>query len=186
MSTTAKVLLSKHRRAKQWSVFSRLWHLYDAKWQNPFDSAELIANYLSGKHKPIFHTLSDCGDHVVVINTADIAMPGLEWKYRMYQHMDMRGAKPDFTAAWELQNKDPTKILWKAVYKLSGNTLFRQTKMERLHLFADDKIPQDIYENICSQIRQLRPVPKRLGEYSEEELKNFPKLFEWPENYSKV
>lgn len=182
----AKVLLSKHKRAKQWSVFSRIWHLYDAKWQNPFESADLIAKYLSGKHKPIFHTLSDCGDHVVVINTAEVAMPDLEWKYRMYLHNTMHGARPEFTAAWELQNKDPTKVMWKACYRACGSTLLKHTRMERLHLFPDDKIPKDIAENICSQIRQLRPVPKRLKEYTQEELDNFPKLFEWPEDYSKV
>ncbi|KFM79358.1 39S ribosomal protein L13, mitochondrial, partial [Stegodyphus mimosarum] len=177
----AKVILSKHKRAKQWAVFCRLWHIYDAKWQNPFDSADLIAKYLSGKHKPIFHTLSDCGDHVVVINTADIAMPGTEWKYRMYQHNDMRGAKSSFTPAWELHNKDATKVLWKAVYKACGPSLLRHTRMERLHLFPSSEIPDEIKENICSQIRQLRPAPKRLNEYSQEELDQYPKLFEWPE-----
>lgn len=182
----AKVILSKHQRAKQWSVFSRIWHLYDAKWQNPFDSADLIAKYLAGKNKPIFHTLSDCGDHVVVINTAEIAMPDMEWKYRMYQHMYMRGAKPEFTPAWELQNKDPTKVMYKAVYKACRKSLYRLPRMERLHLFADDQIPKEIAENISSQIRQLRPVPKRLKDFTQEQLDNFPKLFEWPENYTKI
>ncbi|XP_054711599.1 39S ribosomal protein L13, mitochondrial-like [Uloborus diversus] len=181
----AKAVLSKHKRAKQWSVFSRLWHLYDATWQNPFDSAELIAKYLSGKHKPIFHTLSDCGDHVVVINTEKIAMPGTEWRYRMYRHHTMYAQGETFTPAWELQNRDATKVMWKAVYKACGTTLLRHTRLQRLHLFADDKIPEDIKVNICSQIRQLRPVPKRLSEYSQEELDQFPKLFDWPESYSK-
>lgn len=182
----AKVILSKHKRAKQWAVFSRLWHLYDAKWQNPFDSAVLITKYLSGKNKPIFHTLSDCGDHVVVINTAEIAMPDTEWRYRMYRHHTMRAGGESFTPAWELQNKDPTKVLWKAVYKECGPTLLRHTRMQRLHLFPDDSIPKEIAENICSQIRQLRPVPKRLKEYTQEELDKFPKIFEWPEDYSKL
>ncbi|GFT28957.1 39S ribosomal protein L13, mitochondrial [Trichonephila clavipes] len=182
----AKVILSKHKRAKQWAVFSRVWHLYDAKWQNPFDSADLIAKYLAGRNKPIFHTLSDCGDHVVVINTAEIAMPDTEWRYRIYRHHTMYAGGQTFTPAWELQNKDPTKVLWKAVYKACGTSLLKHTRMERLHLFPNNVIPDDIKINICSQIRQLRPVPKRLSEYTKEELDQFPKLFEWPEDYVKV
>lgn len=181
----AKVILSKHKRAKQWAVFSRMWYLYDAKWQNPFESADLIMKYLSGKMKPIFHTMSDCGDHVVVINAKDVAMPDTEWRYRMYRHHTMYAGGLSFTAAWELHNKDPTKVLWKAVYKACGPTLLRHTRMQRLHLFPDDNVTEDIRENICAQIKQLRSVPKKLTEYTKEELEQFPKLFEWPEDYCK-
>ncbi|XP_067124535.1 large ribosomal subunit protein uL13m isoform X2 [Centruroides vittatus] len=175
--------LSQYKRAQQWSVFARLWYLYDAKWQNPFESAEKIAFYLAGKHKPIYHPLSDVGDHVVVINTKDIAMPDLEWKYRMYYHHTRYAGGASWTSAWELHQKDQTKVLWKAVYKACGRSLLRHNRMERLHLFPDDKIPENILNNISDHIRQLKIVPKKLEEYSEEELKNFPKVFEWPEDF---
>ena len=34
--------MSKFDRVKQWAAFSRNWHIYDAKWQNPFTSAKTI------------------------------------------------------------------------------------------------------------------------------------------------
>ena len=34
--------MSKFDRVKQWAAFSRNWHIYDAKWQNPFTSAKAI------------------------------------------------------------------------------------------------------------------------------------------------
>ena len=34
--------MSKFERVKQWAAFSRNWHIYDAKWQNPFTSAKAI------------------------------------------------------------------------------------------------------------------------------------------------
>jgi len=43
---------------QQWVTMTRFWWLYDAKWQSPFKSARLIAVYLQGKHKPIYHPLS--------------------------------------------------------------------------------------------------------------------------------
>ncbi|XP_013788708.1 39S ribosomal protein L13, mitochondrial-like [Limulus polyphemus] len=175
--------ISTYKRVQQWAVFGRLWFLFDAKWQNPFDSAEKIAKYLAGKHKPIYHPLSDVGDHVVVINTKDIALPNKEWRYRMYYHHTGFAGGSSWTSAWELHNKDQTKVLWKAVYKACGGSLLRHNMMERLHLFPDDKIPQELMENISDHMKQLRPVPKALHEYTEEEIKNFPKVFEWPEDY---
>lgn len=45
---------------------------------------EKVAKYLSGRHKPIFHPETDCGDHVVVINCKDVAMHAFDWKYLSY------------------------------------------------------------------------------------------------------
>ena len=55
--------------------------------------------------------------------------------------------------------------------------------MQRLHLIHDSKVPEDIAANVTNQIRQLRPVPKSVQEYSEEDLAKFPKLFDLPEDY---
>ncbi|KAL3186522.1 hypothetical protein MRX96_027340 [Rhipicephalus microplus] len=74
--------LSNFKRVQQWATFTRRWLLYDAQWQNPFWSTEMISDVLQGKHKPIFSPTSDCGDHVVVTNCSEIAMPWYEWKYR--------------------------------------------------------------------------------------------------------
>lgn len=43
-----------------------------------------VANYLAGKHKPIYHPFTDCGDHVVVINCKDVAMHGFNWKNQRF------------------------------------------------------------------------------------------------------
>jgi len=55
--------------------------------------------------------------------------------------------------------------------------------MQRLHIFKDDKIPEIIKENISDQIRPLKRIPKKLEDYSEQELKEFPKLFDYPKDY---
>lgn len=65
---------------------------------------------------------------------------------------------------------------------MKGN-LQRRYTMERLHLFVDDKVPEDIMRNITNQIRPLKIVPRTLDTYTEEEIKNFPKVFDYPEDY---
>lgn len=48
-----------------------------------------------------------------------------------------------------------------------------------LHFFLEQKIPDEILENVSDQIRQVQPVAKRLDQYSEEEVTEFPKFFDW-------
>lgn len=52
----------------------------------------------------------DCGDHVVVINTAKIALPGEEWLKRVYFHHTGYAGGATWTLAHELHAKDKTKV----------------------------------------------------------------------------
>jgi hypothetical protein len=45
--------------------------------------------------------------------------------------------------------------------------------------YFQKKVPEKILKNISYQIRPQMPVIKRLGEYSPEEIKQVPRLFEW-------
>ncbi|KAJ8912918.1 hypothetical protein NQ315_017248 [Exocentrus adspersus] len=175
--------MSALKRVQQWATFARIWHLYDAAWQNPFDSAQVIKKHLMGLHKPIYHTMSQCGDVVVVINSADIALPGDEWKKRVYFHHTGYPGGASWTLAWELHEKDPTMVLKKAVYNSMDGNIQRRYTMQRLLIFPDSNVPKDILENISNQLRPLRKVPKRLDHYPEKEVKEFPKIIDYPKDY---
>ncbi|XP_075215090.1 mitochondrial ribosomal protein L13 [Lycorma delicatula] len=170
-------------RVKQWNTFTRVWHLFDARWQDPFQSAVVIQKFLKGLHKPIYHPLADCGDHVVVINSKEIAMRGDEWRKRAYYHHTGYAGGGSYTLAWELHDKDPTMVLRKAVYKSLKGNLQRRYTMERLHIYPDENVPDDIKENIGNVIKRLRPVPIRLDTYSEDYIKQFPKIWNLPKDY---
>lgn len=74
-------------------------------------------------------------------------------------------------------------IMKKAIYRAIGINLQRHSLMHRIHLFKDADVPKEILENVTSQIRQLRPVPKRLDKMDPEFVKNFPKLMDYPADY---
>lgn len=38
--------------------------------------------------------------------------------------------------------------------------------------------------NVCDEIRQVQPVHKRFDEYTEEEIRKFPKLLELPDDHT--
>lgn len=71
----------------------------------------------------------------------------------------------------------------KAVYSSMKGNLQRRYTMERLHIFPDAKVPEDLLANVSNQIRQIRPVPKRLDHYPEDEVKTYPKIIDYPKDY---
>ncbi|XP_041326627.1 39S ribosomal protein L13, mitochondrial isoform X1 [Pyrgilauda ruficollis] len=176
-------MASYSRAAQQWATFGRAWYLLDAKMQPPGKIAAATVIRLEGKHKPIYHALNDCGDHVVIINTRHIAFSGNKWEQKVYSsHTGYPGGFKQVTAT-QLHLKDPTAIVKLAVYRMLPKNLQRRTLMQRLHLFPEDVIPEDIEKNLLQEIPQPRAVPKRLDEYTPEEIAAFPKVWTPPKDF---
>lgn len=175
--------MSAYERVKQWNTFTRVWHIFDAKWQNPIDSAKVISKRLQGLHKPIYHPLNDCGDHVIVFNSRHIALPGYEWKRRAYFHHTGYPGGASWTLAWQLHEINPTLIVQKAVKWEIPRSLVKFRLMARLHIFPDEDVPEELLKNVSSQIRQIRSVPRNLNSYSEQEINEYPKIMDFPKSY---
>ncbi|XP_036791473.1 39S ribosomal protein L13, mitochondrial isoform X1 [Oncorhynchus mykiss] len=171
------------KSAQQWATFARSWYLIDARMQPPGKIATMCAIRLQGKHKPIYHALSDVGDHVVVMNSRHIAFSGNKWEQKMYSsHTQYPGGFKQVTAT-QLHLKDPKAIVKLAVYGMLPRNLSRRTMMQRLHLFPEDDLPEDILLNLTEELPQPREIPRRLNEYSQEEREAFPTLWTPPEDY---
>ncbi|XP_062848622.1 39S ribosomal protein L13, mitochondrial [Trichomycterus rosablanca] len=171
------------RSAQQWATFARSWYLIDARMQPPGKIAVMCSVRLQGKHKPIYHALSDIGDHVVVMNTRQIAFSGNKWEQKVYSsHTGYPGGFKQLTAA-QMHQKDPTAIVKLAVYGMLPKNLKRRTMMQRLHFFPDDAIPDDILNNLTEELAQPRAIPRKLSEYTQEERDSFPLLWTPPEDY---
>ncbi|XP_062985981.1 large ribosomal subunit protein uL13m [Elgaria multicarinata webbii] len=170
-------MASYTKAAQQWATFARAWYLLDAKMQPPGKIAAISAIRLQGKHKPVYHALSDIGDHVVIINTRHIAFSGNKWEQKVYSsHTGYPGGFTQVTAA-ELHHRDPTAVVKLAIYGMLPKNLLRRTMMQRLHLFADNVIPEEMRKNLVEEIPQPRKVPRRLDEYTQEEIDAFPRLW---------
>ncbi|CAL8248454.1 unnamed protein product [Lota lota] len=171
------------RTAQQWATFARSWFLIDAKMQPPGKIATMCSVRLQGKHKPIYHALSDCGDHVVVMNTRHIAFSGNKWEQKVYSsHTGYPGGFKQVTAA-QLHLKDPKAIVKLAVYGMLPRNLLRPNMMQRLHLFAEDELPEDVLANLTEELPQPRDVPRTLSQYTQEERDAFPRLWTPPADY---
>ncbi|XP_061531142.1 39S ribosomal protein L13, mitochondrial isoform X2 [Phycodurus eques] len=143
----------------------------------------MCAVRLQGKHKPIYHALSDCGDHVVVINSKHIAFSGNKWEQKVYSsHTGYPGGFTQVTAA-QLHQKDPKAIVKLAVYGMLPKNLHRRTMMQRLHIFPEDELPEDVRANLTEELPQPREIPRKLSEYTQEEIDAFPRLWTPPQDF---
>ena len=58
----------------------------------------------------------------------------------------------------------------------------RQAGVHCIAVFASQVVPDEIMENVSDQIQQVMAVPRRLDQYSQQEIEEFPKMFDWSVN----
>ena len=123
----------------------RQWYLIDAKAQLLGRLAARVTPLLIGKHKPIYKPSEyDCGDCVIVINSQHVELTGDKWKRKLIRwHTGWPGGLKEFPAE-HIHDKDPTKLVRRAIWKMLPKNKLRNVRMERLHIFANDKHPFDV------------------------------------------
>lgn len=116
------------------STVNKEWLLVDADGQTLGRLASKVAILLRGKHKPNFTPHVDCGDNVVITNAEKITLSGNKWEAKVYiRYTGYPGGQRSLTAR-ELFDKDPTKLVEKAVKGMLpknklGAVLFRNLKV---------------------------------------------------------
>lgn len=119
----------------------RSWHLVDLKGKTLGRESSQIAQLLIGKHKPYFTPNLDCGDYVVVINAADVEVTGKKRSDKIYRHhTGFPGGFREYTFD-QVQKKDPTRIIEKAVKGMLPKNKLQAKRMKRLKIFTTDKHP---------------------------------------------
>ncbi|HXF87611.1 MAG TPA: 50S ribosomal protein L13 [Xanthobacteraceae bacterium] len=95
------------------------WVLIDATGLVVGRLASIIAARLRGKHLPTFSPHVDCGDNVIVINAAKVALTGQKREKKVYHyHTGHIGGIKTRTARWILESKFPERVVEKAVERM--------------------------------------------------------------------
>jgi large subunit ribosomal protein L13 len=110
------------------------WLLVDAEGETLGRLASKVAKMLRGKHKPNFTPHVDCGDNVVVINAEKVHLSGNKWETKTYLRYTGYPGGQRSTSATELLQKNPGRIVEKAVKGMLpknklGADLFRNLKV---------------------------------------------------------
>ncbi|TQD40408.1 50S ribosomal protein L13 [Haloflavibacter putidus] len=110
------------------------WVVMDADGQSLGRLASIAAKYIRGKHKPNFTPHVDCGDNVIIINAEKVNLTGKKWEAKEYiRYTNYPGGQRRLTAQ-ELFDKDPTRVVEKAVKGMLpknklGSALFNNLKV---------------------------------------------------------
>ena len=116
------------------ATVTKEWLHVDADGQTLGRLASKVAILLRGKHKPSFTPHVDCGDNIVITNAEKITLSGNKWEAKTYiRHTGYPGGQRSLTAK-ELFEKDPTRLVEKAVKGMLpknklGAALFRNLKV---------------------------------------------------------
>jgi large subunit ribosomal protein L13 len=112
------------------------WYLIDASDLTLGRLATIVATRLQGKHKPTYAPHLDCGDNLVIINTAKVRVTGnklVDKKY--YRHSGYPGGIKEETLE-ELQSREPNQVIFRAVKGMLPKNRLQDARLSRLKLFA--------------------------------------------------
>lgn len=113
------------------------WLLVDADGQTLGRLASEVAKLLRGKHKPSFTPHVDCGDNVIITNAAKVSLSGNKWEDKTYiRHTGYPGGQRSLTAR-ELADKDPTRVIEKAVKGMLPKNKLGAQLFRNLKVYAD-------------------------------------------------
>jgi large subunit ribosomal protein L13 len=113
------------------SEIKREWFIVDAEGKTLGRMTSKIASVLRGKNKPTFTPNMDCGDYVIVINSAKVKMTGNKMNDRKIVHYTgFPGGQREQTPA-EIVAKNPNKLIEHAIKGMLpksslGDKLFRK------------------------------------------------------------
>jgi large subunit ribosomal protein L13 len=123
------------------SDIKREWHVIDASGQILGRVATQAANWLMGKHRPVFSRHLDTGDYVVVINAEKVRVTGAKLKQKMYyRHSGYPGGFKSISLEKMLETS-PTRVIEHAVKGMLPHNRLEAQMMKRLKVYAGEAHP---------------------------------------------
>ncbi len=119
-------------------MIKRQWYRVDADGVVLGRLATTVANYLRGKHKPLFTPQTDCGDYIVVFNAEKVKVTGNKAKEKTYfTHSGFPGG--DRTISYEkLGETQPEKIIRLAVQGMLPHNRLGAKVLTKLKIFRGE------------------------------------------------
>ena len=117
------------------------WHVIDANGQVLGRVATLASKLLQGKHKPSYTPFIDTGDHVVVINAAQVKLTGRKEDQKVYRsHSGFEGGLREERAT-VLRKRQPIRLVEEAVRGMLPKTKMGSAMYRKLKVYAGAEHP---------------------------------------------
>ncbi len=118
------------------------WYVVDAQDLVLGRMATEVAKILRGKHKPMFTPSMDCGDNVIIINAAKVALTGRKFiNKKFFWHTGHPGGIKERTAEQTLLGRFPERLVEKAVERMITRSPLGRAQMRKLRVYAGAEHP---------------------------------------------
>ena len=125
------------------SEIDRHWFVVDATDQRLGLLASRVAFVLEGKHKPIYATHIDTGDHVIVLNAAKIDVSGKKSEQKTYsRHSGYPGGYREETLA-DLLTRRPEEVIRRAIKGMLPRNKLGVQQLRKLKIYAGGEHPHE-------------------------------------------
>jgi len=123
---------------------TKKWVLIDAKGLVVGRLATIVASRLRGKHLPTYTPHVDCGDHIIIINAADVILTGHKRDDKVYyHHTGFIGGIKGRTAKSILEGRFPERVIEKAVERMVPRGPLGRKQMGNLRVYAGAEHPHE-------------------------------------------
>lgn len=113
----------------------RAWHVIDAHNRPLGRVATQVATLLRGKHKPAYSPSLDCGDYVIVLNAATVAVTGNKLDDKIYyRHSGYPGGLRQETLR-HLLERSPERAMERAVRGMLPKTRLGRVQFHHLRVY---------------------------------------------------
>jgi large subunit ribosomal protein L13 len=134
------------------------WHVLDAEGQVLGRVATEAATLLRGKHKPTWAPHLDCGDHVIVVNAALLALsPRKLADKRYWRHSGYPGGIRSETLE-HLLSRDPERVVKLAVRGMLPKGPLGRQLLKKLRVYPGPTHPHVAQQPQPRAIPSSRPV----------------------------
>lgn len=122
------------------SIDSR-WHVIDAEGEVLGRVATLAARLLQGKHKPTYTPFIDTGDHVIIVNAAQVRLTGRKEDQKVYRrHSGYEGGLREERAKI-VRQRTPVRLVEEAVHGMLPKTTLGSAMYRKLKVYSGPDHP---------------------------------------------
>ena len=122
-------------------IVKRDWHVIDATNQTLGRMCSKIASVLRGKNKAYYTPHFDCGDYVIVINSAKVVLTGNKLQDKEYQTYSMYPGGQKIEMAKEMISRRPNLMIERAVKGMLPKNRMGRAMYKKLFVYEGAEHP---------------------------------------------
>ncbi|MCL4152060.1 UNVERIFIED_CONTAM: hypothetical protein GTU68_025536 [Idotea baltica] len=144
------------------SEIEKNWILIDAEDLVVGRLASLVATRLRGKHKVTYTPHMDCGDHVIIVNAAKVALTGKKYEDKVYYwHTGYPGGIKQRTARELIEGRFPERVVMKAVQRMLPRGPLGRQQLRNLKVYGGSEHPHEAQQPVTLDVAAMNSKNKK-------------------------